>query len=81
MSFVDVGKRMKVSAEYTRRLCHRALDKLRSAADEGRLEQHSCFNCSHLDILYVIERGAPSTIISSNRLYRYILNTTIQWNG
>eukprot|EP00529_Nitzschia_sp_RCC80_P018508 CAMPEP_0113504196 /NCGR_PEP_ID=MMETSP0014_2-20120614/34586_1 /TAXON_ID=2857 /ORGANISM="Nitzschia sp." /LENGTH=515 /DNA_ID=CAMNT_0000399289 /DNA_START=26 /DNA_END=1573 /DNA_ORIENTATION=+ /assembly_acc=CAM_ASM_000159 len=38
MSFVDVGKRMQVSAEYTRKLCHRALDKLRSAADEGRLE-------------------------------------------
>lgn len=38
MSFVDVGKRMKVSAEYTRKLCHQALDKLRSAADEGRLE-------------------------------------------
>ena len=38
MSFVDVGKRMQVSAEYTRKLCHRALDKLRLAADEGRLE-------------------------------------------
>lgn len=38
MSFVDVGKRMQVSAEYTRKLCHKALDKLRAAAEEGRLE-------------------------------------------
>ena len=68
MSFVDVGKRMKVSAEYTHRLCHRALDKLRSAADEGRLEQHSCFNCSHLDILYVIERGSE---------YHYFFETAV----
>jgi RNA polymerase sigma factor (sigma-70 family) len=38
MSFVEVGKKMQVSAEYTRRLVHTALDKLRRAADEGYLE-------------------------------------------
>ena len=38
MSFVEVGKRMKVSAEYGRRLCHKALEKLRQAAEEGALE-------------------------------------------
>jgi len=38
MSFVEVGQRMKVSAEYGRRLCHAALDKLRRAAEEGALE-------------------------------------------
>ena len=38
MSFSEVGKRMKVSAEYGRRLCHAGLDKLRRAAEEGRLE-------------------------------------------
>ena len=38
MSFVEVGKQMKVSAEYGRRLCHAALEKLRSAAEEGTLE-------------------------------------------
>ncbi|GKY98353.1 hypothetical protein MPSEU_000792900 [Mayamaea pseudoterrestris] len=38
MSFVEVGKKMQVSAEYTRRLVHTALDKLRRAADEGHLE-------------------------------------------
>lgn len=37
MSFVEVGKRMKVSAEYGRRLCHAALEKLRRAAEEGTL--------------------------------------------
>jgi len=37
MSFVEVGKKMKVSAEYGRRLCHAALDKLRRAAEEGTL--------------------------------------------
>eukprot|EP00980_Cylindrotheca_fusiformis_P012232 scaffold2983_cov123-Cylindrotheca_fusiformis.AAC.2 len=38
MSFNEVGKKMKVSAEYGRRLCHAALEKLRTAAEEGRLE-------------------------------------------
>lgn len=38
MSFNEVGKNMKVSAEYGRRLCHAALEKLRTAAEEGRLE-------------------------------------------
>ena len=38
MSFNEVGKRMKVSAEYGRRLCHAGLAKLRQAAEDGRLE-------------------------------------------
>jgi RNA polymerase sigma factor (sigma-70 family) len=38
MTFNEVGKKMKVSAEYGRRLCHAALGKLRTAAEEGRLE-------------------------------------------
>lgn len=38
MTFTEVGKKMQVSAEYTRKLCHQALDKLRLAAAEGRLE-------------------------------------------
>lgn len=38
MSFVEIGKRMQVSAEYCRRLCHAALGKLRQAAEEGILE-------------------------------------------
>mmetsp|Transcript_29871 Transcript_29871/g.62430 ORF Transcript_29871/g.62430 Transcript_29871/m.62430 type:complete len:425 (-) Transcript_29871:635-1909(-) len=38
MTFVEVGKRMHVSAEYGRRLTKRALSKLRNAHDEGRLE-------------------------------------------
>ena len=38
MSFVEVGQHMKVSAEYGRRLCHAALDKLRRAAEDGSLE-------------------------------------------
>lgn len=38
MSFVEVGKHMQVSAEYGRRLCHAALQKLRNAAEEGVLE-------------------------------------------
>jgi DNA-directed RNA polymerase sigma subunit (sigma70/sigma32) len=37
MSFVEVGKRMKVSAEYGRRLCHAAIQKLQRAAQEGAL--------------------------------------------
>jgi RNA polymerase sigma factor (sigma-70 family) len=37
MSFVEVGKRMKVSAEYGRRLCHAAIEKLQRAAQEGAL--------------------------------------------
>jgi DNA-directed RNA polymerase sigma subunit (sigma70/sigma32) len=38
MTFIEVGKRMEVSAEYTRKLCHRALNKLKQAAKDGRLE-------------------------------------------
>ena len=38
MSFNEVGKKMQVSAEYTRRLCHAGLAKLRQAAEDGRLE-------------------------------------------
>ena len=38
MSFNDVGKQMQVSAEYGRRLCHAALQKLRRAVDDGKLE-------------------------------------------
>ena len=38
MSFDEVGKRMQVSAEYGRRLCQKALSKLRLAHEEGRLE-------------------------------------------
>lgn len=38
MSFVEVGKRMHVSAEYGRRLCQRALEKLRMAHEKGFLE-------------------------------------------
>jgi RNA polymerase sigma factor (sigma-70 family) len=38
MSFNEVGKKMKVSAEYGRRLCHAGLAKLRQAAEDGRLE-------------------------------------------
>lgn len=37
MSFVEVGKKMEVSGEYVRRLCHAALGKLRRAAEEGAL--------------------------------------------
>ena len=38
MSFKEVGTSMSISAEYGRRLCHKALDKLRQAVDDGRLE-------------------------------------------
>lgn len=38
MSFNDVGKQMQVSAEYGRRLCHAAIQKLRRAVDDGKLE-------------------------------------------
>lgn len=38
MSFVEVGKKMEVSSEYGRKLCHAALNKLRQAAEEGALE-------------------------------------------
>jgi DNA-directed RNA polymerase sigma subunit (sigma70/sigma32) len=38
MSFVEVGKKLQVSAEYSRRLVHAALNKLRHAAEEGALE-------------------------------------------
>jgi len=38
MSFTEVGKQMSVSAEYGRRLCHKALEKLQRAAEEGQLE-------------------------------------------
>jgi RNA polymerase sigma factor (sigma-70 family) len=38
MTFAEVGKRMQVSKEYTRRLCHAALEKLRRAAKSGELD-------------------------------------------
>jgi hypothetical protein len=38
MTFSEVGSRMHISAEYGRKLCHAALDKLRRAAEEGMLE-------------------------------------------
>lgn len=38
MSFTEVGKQMKCSAEYGRKLCNKALEKLRQAADQGTLE-------------------------------------------
>jgi len=38
MSFTEVGKKMEVSAEYGRRLCHAAMKKLRQAAEDGHLE-------------------------------------------
>jgi DNA-directed RNA polymerase sigma subunit (sigma70/sigma32) len=38
MSFTEVGKQMQVSAEYGRRLCHAALNKLRRAVEDGTLE-------------------------------------------
>lgn len=38
MSFTEVGKQMSISAEYGRRLCHKALQKLQQAAAEGQLE-------------------------------------------
>ena len=38
MSFTEVGKQMSVSAEYGRKLCHKALKKLQRAAEEGQLE-------------------------------------------
>jgi RNA polymerase sigma factor (sigma-70 family) len=38
MSFTEVGRKMEVSAEYGRRLCHAALKKLRQAAEDGHLE-------------------------------------------
>lgn len=38
MTFNEVAKKMKVSAEYTRRLCQNALTKLQQAAEDGRLE-------------------------------------------
>jgi DNA-directed RNA polymerase sigma subunit (sigma70/sigma32) len=38
MTFNEVGKKMQVSAEYGRKLCHAAMKKLQQAAKEGRLE-------------------------------------------
>jgi len=38
MSFNEVGKSMSVSTEYGRRLVHKAIAKLKKAADEGRLQ-------------------------------------------
>jgi len=38
MTFAEIGARMAVSAEYTRRLTKVALEKLRKAVEEGRLE-------------------------------------------
>uniref|UniRef100_A0A7S1BN95 RNA polymerase sigma-70 region 2 domain-containing protein n=1 Tax=Corethron hystrix TaxID=216773 RepID=A0A7S1BN95_9STRA len=37
MTFRDVGTAIGVSAEYGRRLCNRAVEKLKAAAQEGRL--------------------------------------------
>ncbi len=45
MSFTEVGKHMQVSAEYGRKLCHAALEKLRRAAEEGRLEPALLMSC------------------------------------
>jgi RNA polymerase sigma factor (sigma-70 family) len=39
MSFTDVGKQMKISGEYGRKLCHAAIHKLRRAVEEGMLEE------------------------------------------
>jgi len=38
MSFNEVGKNMSVSTEYGRRLVHKAIAKLKKAAEEGRLQ-------------------------------------------
>jgi len=38
MSFKEVGKRIGISGEYCRRLCAAALEKLRQAAEDGRLD-------------------------------------------
>lgn len=38
MTFNEVGKKMQVSAEYGRKLCHAAIAKLKRAAEEGHLE-------------------------------------------
>eukprot|EP00543_Licmophora_paradoxa_P007631 CAMPEP_0202456758 /NCGR_PEP_ID=MMETSP1360-20130828/13940_1 /ASSEMBLY_ACC=CAM_ASM_000848 /TAXON_ID=515479 /ORGANISM="Licmophora paradoxa, Strain CCMP2313" /LENGTH=389 /DNA_ID=CAMNT_0049076655 /DNA_START=218 /DNA_END=1387 /DNA_ORIENTATION=+ len=38
LSFSEVGKQMSVSAEYGRRLCHKALNKLQKAVEAGQLE-------------------------------------------
>merc|ERR1712232_1004784 len=38
MTFTEVGKKMQVSSEYTRRLCHKALNKLQQASEDGTLE-------------------------------------------
>lgn len=38
MTFTEVGKKMQVSAEYTRRLCHKAINKLQQAAEDGAIE-------------------------------------------
>jgi RNA polymerase sigma factor (sigma-70 family) len=41
MSFVEVGQRMQISAEYGRRLCKVALQKLQRAATDGLLLEES----------------------------------------
>ena len=38
LSFKEVGVQMAISAEYGRRLCGKALEKLRCAAEDGRLD-------------------------------------------
>lgn len=38
MTFAEVGKKMQVSAERGRKLCHKALAKLQQAAEDGSLE-------------------------------------------
>lgn len=43
MTFHEIGKSMSVSAEYGRRLVHKAITKLQKAAAEGRLESALLF--------------------------------------
>lgn len=45
LSFSEVGNKMHISAEYSRRLCHTAIQKLKHAVEEGLLEPALlCFN-------------------------------------
>jgi len=39
LPFKEIGKRMKFSGEYCRRTCAQAVDKLKCAAEEGRLDE------------------------------------------
>lgn len=45
LPFKEVGKRMKFSGEYCRRLCTEALKKLTIAAEEGRLAESDFLMC------------------------------------